>query len=145
MTFQVYKYLRWHYKIRDSEQSCKMSAGLCRHLWRSLHRVRHRGRRRSGSLRRQEQEVHRSHKDQHVHHESGLQRLLSGENARQPFVLSVTHGCDFISWLRFIVYLRARVQHVTKQTSVWCALKMAAVHRCVLTVSLFYRYDNAAV
>lgn len=59
------------------------SAGLRRLVRRSLHRVWHRGRRRARSLRRQNQEVHRSHKDQHELHRSGVYRFLSGEKTRQ--------------------------------------------------------------
>lgn len=71
-----------------------ISAGLCWRLRRSLHRVWHRWRRRSGYLRRQDQEVHRSHKDQHELHCSCMHRLLSGESMK-PEWFKAQHLCFF--------------------------------------------------
>lgn len=68
-------------------------------MWRSLHRVWHRGCRRFGSLRRQDQDIHRSHKDQHVHRRSSVHRLLPGEDAQIILKLDFVVCGDFSEWV----------------------------------------------
>lgn len=75
---------------------------LCWFVRRALHRVRHCWRWRSGRLRGQDKELHRSHKDQHELKHSGLHRLLSGVSD----ATSETGYCHRQLPLRLLWFLR---------------------------------------